>query len=285
MSRHINFNGSHIPANEPQIMADNRGFCYGDGIFETIRCLNSQPLFFSNHYHRIADSLKLINIQLPDAYTEQYFRLQINKLLQKNRLYKAARVRLSIFRNQGGFYTPANNSASFIITATEYEDEYFSLPAQGLKTGIYSEQLKPISPLSKLKTSSSLFYVLAGIWKSANKLDDCFILNQEQKIIEGLSSNLFLVKNKVLYTTTNECGCVDGTMRKTIIEIASGNNIEVKYTNGFTEKDIEVVDEILLTNAIQGVHFVSAFRNRRYYHKMGAWFINQLNELIKEELG
>jgi branched-subunit amino acid aminotransferase/4-amino-4-deoxychorismate lyase len=194
-------------------------------------------------------------------------------------------VRLSIFRNQGGFYTPANNSASFIITATEYEDEYFSLPAQGLKTGIYSEQLKPISPLSKLKTSSSLFYVLAGIWKSANKLDDCFILNQEQKIIEGLSSNLFLVKNKVLYTTTNECGCVDGTMRKTIIEIASGNNIEVKYTNGFTEKDIEVVDEILLTNAIQGVHFVSAFRNRRYYHKMGAWFINQLNELIKEELG
>jgi branched-chain amino acid aminotransferase len=46
MSRHINFNGSHIPANEPQIMADNRGFCYGDGIFETIRCLNSQPLFF-----------------------------------------------------------------------------------------------------------------------------------------------------------------------------------------------------------------------------------------------
>jgi branched-subunit amino acid aminotransferase/4-amino-4-deoxychorismate lyase len=285
MSRHINFNGSHIPANEPQIMADNRGFCYGDGIFETIRCLNSQPLFFSNHYHRIADSLKLINIQLPDAYTEQYFRLQINKLLQKNRLYKAARVRLSIFRNQGGFYTPANNSASFIITATEFEDEYFSLPAQGLKTGIYSEQLKPISPLSKLKTSSSLFYVLAGIWKSANKLDDCFILNQEQKIIEGLSSNLFLVKNKVLYTTTNECGCVDGTMRKTIIEIASGNNIEVKYTNGFTEKDIEVVDEILLTNAIQGVHFVSAFRNRRYYHKMGAWFINQLNELIKEELG
>ena len=237
MSKYICYNGDIKLANEPIIKADNRSFNYGDGVFETIRCLSSKPFFFDKHYNRLIDSLAILKISLPSEYTEEYFRHQIERLLQKNRIYKGARVRLTVFRNSGGLYTPIDKMGSYIITVSSLQEELFALPANGLRIGIYTENKKQVNPFSHLKACNSLFYIMAGIWKKENNLDDCLILNQENRIIEGLSSNIFLVKDNILFASNTSCGCVDGTMRRTIIELVS-NKLDVKQVNGFTEQSL-----------------------------------------------
>jgi branched-chain amino acid aminotransferase len=85
-----------------------------------------------------------------------------------------------------------------------------------------------------------------------------------------------------MYATSNKCGCIDGTMRKTIIKIALKLNIEVFEQEGFSEQDLLQADEVLLTNAIQGVNYVSGFKGRRYYHTFAAKLIQQLNLLLEK---
>lgn len=279
MPKYLCYQGDMVAADKPLLFADNRAFCYGDGFFETIRCANSEPLFFYRHYERILRTLALLNMQISPDFTAEYFRFQIHRLLQKNRIYKAARIRLVFFRVPGGGYAPALKGALYLITCEPLSQEKFQLPEKGLKVEVYEEIKKPINKLSALKQSSAMFYVMAGIWKNENALDDCLVMNQEDKLIEGLSSNLFMVKNQILYATTAECGCVAGTMRETILELAQNQKLPVKEVEGFGINHILEADELWLTNAIQGIRHVGAFRNRRYFHRMAEMLTHQLNKL------
>ena len=279
MSKYVCINGELRLANDKIIDQHNRSFRYGDGIIETIRCLNSKALFFDKHFSRLSASLRYLKISLPVDLNQKYFEYQIEKLLQKNRIYKGAKCRIALFRDADGIYTPTKNALGFLIEVSAIENESFVTTQTGLSIGIYSANRKPIEPISALKTSSALIYVLAGIWKQENKLDDCFILNTEGKLIEALTSNLILVKDNVLFFTTNDCGCVDGTMRRTIIEIAKESNINYSLVPGFTESHILDVDEVLLSNAVQGVNYVGAYKNRRYFNSM----TKRLNALLNQK--
>lgn len=280
MGKYLCHNGDYKFSDEAVILAENRAFNYGDGIFETIRCLSSHPLFFDKHYQRLKTSLNVLKIELPSEYNEKYFRFHINKLLQKNRIYQGARVRITFYRSTGGLYTPGNNNGEFIMEGNPIQGEKFYQPENGLKIGIYNKDLKPVNRFSHIKSCNSLFYIMAGIWKQENGLDDCLLVNQDGRIIEGLSSNLFLVKNKTIFPTTTSCGCVDGTMRKTVIDISQKIGYKVKELDGFVEDDLLVADEVFLTNAIQGIQHVAGFKERRYYHLISNRIIDELNRLI-----
>lgn len=280
MSRYLCHNGDLVLSQDAVLKADNRCFNYGDGVFETVRCVSSKPLFFDKHYLRIKQSLKILKIKLPETHTQSYFERIIYRLLQKNRLYKDARVRITFFREAGGLYTPTNSELGFVATASPLEDELFCMPDKGVHVGVYSENKKQISTFSGLKTCNSMLFVLAGIWKKEQQLDDCLIMNEDNKIIEGLSSNIFVVSDNAVYTTDGHCGCVKGTMQRTILEICEANGTNVSFTNGFTVAQLLEADEIFLTNAIQGVVSVSAFQNRRYFHKQAVEILGGLNKKV-----
>ncbi len=284
MSKYICYNGELRLSSQEQLFCDNRSFLYGDGFFETIRCLNSVPLFFSSHYYRILTSLDALEMEKSEKLSEAYLNHQIVRLLQNNRIYKGARARITFFRNSGGLYTPDDNSVSFIITVSTLSDEYFQLRESGLNVGIYSKLKKPVNELSALKTTNALFYILAGKWKKENSYDDCLLMNLEGKIIEGLSSNIFLIKDKVLFATTDDCGCVQGVMRRNVLEIANSLKIRVVLVHGFTVDNLIQADEILFTNAIQGINFVSGFQTRRYYNRVAKKLIESLNILVQKEI-
>jgi branched-chain amino acid aminotransferase len=283
MSNYLNFNGKQIKSEEPVLKHTNRVFCYGDGVFETIRCLNSEPLFFDKHYQRLRNALYHLKIELSAEYTENYFRLIIHNLLQRNRIYKGARARLAVFRNDGGLYTPTNHSSDFLLTVEPLSTENYELNHAGLHIDIYNEIQKPVNILSQFKTSSALFFVMAGLWKKEQKLDDCLILNQSGLIVESLASNIFLVKNDKLITPSVESGCVDGTMRRTILEIAVKNNIPVIETEGINENHLISANEAFVTNAVSGVQWISAYKDKRYFHTMASRLIALLNEEVNNQ--
>ena len=112
-TQYINFNGRFVEKGQPLFEASNRAFCYGDGCFETIHANGTKVQFVFEHFSRLERSLRKLQIENP--FDLDSFQEEIEKLLNKNRIYKGARVRLAVFRNAGGLYTPADNSASFII--------------------------------------------------------------------------------------------------------------------------------------------------------------------------
>jgi branched-chain amino acid aminotransferase len=284
MSKYLSYNGELILAKEFRISPDNRAFNYGDGIFETIRCLNSKPLFFAKHYQRLRNALYELQIDLPAQFSEEFFRINIHKLLQKNRIYKGARIRLNIFRSEGGLYTPMDNTAQYVMSVKALSDEEFVLNSEGITIDVFDKIRKPINSLAQFKTNNALLYVLAAKWKARMRIGDCIIKNQDGFLLEGVSSNIFCVIDKKIITPAIESGCVNGTMRATIFEIADRIKIPLVETLKLNEKVLLQADEIFFTNAIQGVVWTVSYKDRRYFHFVASKLLTELNKLVAKEI-
>lgn len=282
----INYNGKILADDQACIKLDNRAFKYGDGLFESMHAANNQIQLFDKHLKRLKSGMKILNMEIPDIFTTKSDKLQnqINTLTNKNRHYKGARIRLSVFRQDGGLYSPKSNKVSYIIENKPLKTIPYKLNEKGLLIDIYNEQLKPINLLSSIKTTNSLFFVLAGIYKQANNLDECLLLNTRGNIVEGISSNIFIVKNDKLFTPALSEGCLPGVMRQNIIELAQSKGINIEYTKPIKIEDVEKADEIFLTNAIKGIQWVVGFKQRRFYNHTSKRIMKMLNNQQFEDM-
>ena len=273
----ICFNGKMIPATSPSLFHNNRGFCYGDALFETIHANGTRIQFFTEHYRRITTHLSLLKIKPPRFFGPQNLEEAMTKLLNKNRILKGARLRLSVFRNSGGYYTPQTNESSYLITATPLEEDLYTLNKKGLKIDIFRDIHKPLNRFSNMKTANSLLYIMAGIKKSENGVDDMILVNEKGNLCEGIASNLFLVKGKEIFTPPLGDGCVEGVMRGQLIRIAAENGFFCREKS-LVENDLKEADEIFLSNAVKGITWVVAWKQKRYYKKISVMLTEALNK-------
>ncbi len=277
-SKYICNAGNFVLSDSPVLTTQNRAFRYGDGIFETMHANGTIVQFFNEHYMRLMYGIEKLQMNVPAYFTSKYTNNLIIKLLNKNKLYQGAKIRLSVFRSDGGLYTPLSNNISFIIEAEELKHAKYTLNNKGLVIDIYDEIKKSINYFSDIKSSNALLFVLAGIYKQKNNIDDCIILNQENKIVEAVSSNIFIVKNHQLYTPALTDGCIPGIMRTQIIKTALSLNYTVFDDCNIKPDELLSADEVFLTNAISGIRWVVAYKNRRYFNKTSKILINKLNE-------
>lgn len=253
----INFNGKILAADEPIFGAGNRAFRYGDGIFETIRMFDGQIPFWSYHYARLKEGASYL--QFEAFPSSDFYKKEIEKLCGKQGNH---RIRLSVFRKDGGLYTPENSETEFLIEAQTLTSSHFDLNKKGLKIGLCETIRIARHPLSNLKTINSLTYVIAGIFNAKNHLDDCILLNDAGQIAEAVSSNIFVLKNKSLLTPPLTSGCKAGTMRLIILELAKDIQLHAVETDLTIETLVEA-DEIWLSNAIQGIRWVAEFQGHQ----------------------
>ena len=276
---YICYDGEFIRNDRPLIETENRAFQYGDALFETMHGYGTSVQFLGNHLRRLVNSMKILKMEVPGYFNEEYFNNKVEGLLNKNRTFKGVRLRLTVFRKEGGLYTPVCNEISYLLESAPLEEEKFILNRRGLIIDVYPDLQKPVNILSNLKTTNSLFFIMAGIYCKENSLDDCILLNENGRLAESLSSNLFVVKGFKVYTPGLKEGCLAGTMRLTVIQILSNAGYAVNADCSLILGDLEEADEIFLTNAISGVRWVVAFRQRRYFNKTSGLVIRKLNEL------
>jgi len=200
--------------------------------------------------------------------------------LTKNKIFKGGRVRLTVFRKSGGFYSPETKEINYLIQTEHLKHDQYVLNTKGFNIDIFEEVQKPLNIFSGLKTTSSIFYVMAGIFKSDNKLDECLIINEKGNIAEGISANVFIVKEKNIYTPSLKSGCLNGVMRKKIIDIAKKEKLTVFDDVPIKLADIMTADELFFTNAITGIRWVLGFKQRRYYNKVAKQLNQKLNESV-----
>lgn len=211
----------------------------------TIRIINSKPCFVKNHFNRLIAGMKQLKMDIPKEFSVEFLEKKLVELVKENNLVGGGVARLSVFRAQGTTYLPLSNAISYIVHLRSFDNNYFELNSEGLNIGIFSEIKKPKDPFSLFKTSNALLYVMAAIHAKENNYDDCFLMNKSNELIETTSSNIFIVSNRILYTPSLENGCVAGTMRMNIINLAIENKIKV-YECSITHRNLLLADIPLL---------------------------------------
>jgi branched-chain amino acid aminotransferase len=274
--RYVNNNGTLLPADAPTILPGNRAHLYGDGVFESIRIINGRPLNLENHILRLLAGARAIHMRPSASYTTDFFEAKILELCAQSGINEGGRCRLSLDRISGGAYLPDANEATYYIEVLPYEVNHFELNARGLELDIYQEMKLQKNLLSNFKTKMGLPYVMAALYAKSKGLDDVFLTDYRGQILESSSCNFFIISNGVLYTPSLEEGCLAGTMRMQVINLALANGIKV-YESSILPQHLLAADEIFLTNAIRGINWVGGYRTKRYQNNISRKLVVLLN--------
>lgn len=275
--RYVNNNGTLLPADAPTISPGNRAHLYGDGVFESIRIINGRPLNLENHILRLLAGARAIHMRPSASYTTPFFEAKIIELCQHSGINEGGKCRLSLDRISGGAYLPDANEAIYYIEVAPYEVNHFELNARGLELDIYQEIKLQKNLLSNFKTKMGLPYVMAALYAKSKDLDDVFLTDYRGQILETSSCNFFIISNGVLYTPSLEEGCLAGTMRMQVINLALANGIKV-YESPILPQHLLAADEIFLTNAIRGINWVGGYRTKRYQNNISRKLVVLLND-------
>ena len=276
--RYICLDGDYFPIETNLFSINNRAFKYGDAIFETMYVSKRQILLFNEHIERLFFSMKQLKMEADISFNSDYISKKIISLLNANKLFIGARVRITVYRDSKGFYTPQTNNISFVIEADELLNTKYEFNTKGLHIDTYTQIKKSNNYFSGLKTTNSLLYVMAGIYKKEKKVDECVLFNEDNFVIESISSNIFIVKNNIIFTPSLDQGCINGIMRNTIIDVALSYGYSVVDEAQLKINDLRTADELFLTNAVFGVQWIMAFGGIRYYNKVSKILINELNK-------
>jgi len=269
-------NNEIISSSEVRLSITNRAFLYGDGFFETIKIFSSKAFNLVNHYSRIINSAKILDLDFNLSVSE--LEKNVNAIIRKNNIVDGS-IRITIFRDSDGKYFPNDNKSSYCIYTYNDTQACFVLNSDPLLLGVYEDNYKSVSALSSIKSLNSLLYVMASKYAKKNDFDDVLLLNSNKNIIESTNSNIFLCYGDVVYTPPISDGCVDGSMRRLIITLLKDKF--TLLTKTIIYSDVVECEELFLSNAISGVRWVGSFGDKEFVKKdVSSYLINALNKLI-----
>ncbi len=272
----INFDGNILPADQLVFSINNRAFRYGDGLFESMRYMKGELRFPDLHMERIRKGMKLLKFDNYSQIDTWFIREKAEELIRRNKTGQDARLRLTVFRDAGGLYSPTANKMAYVLESQKLEESQYTINAKGLIIDVFDEIPKPVNILSNLKTCNALIYVLAGIFKNQNDLDEVLVLNQNGFLCESMSSNVFVVYDRKLYTPALNEGCIAGVMRQVVMRLAKENGIELVEAQ-INPEILNEADEVFLTNAGRGIQWVMGYNNKRYFNEVSRFLNEKLN--------
>jgi branched-chain amino acid aminotransferase len=273
-SLYINYNGKIINSEEAVITANSRGFRYGDGLFETMRLEDGEVTLHNYHFERLFHGLSVLKFQLPSSFTPLFLYESIQHLCMKNK-HANARIRLMVFRGDGGVFDPVNHHPNYIIQTWELPAGKLSLNENGLDIGIYKDAVKSIDILSNLKNNNYLPYIMAALHAKENKWNDSIVLNNEGRICDSSIANIFMLKNEEVFTPSLSEGCVAGVMRRFLLEKLPTIGYKIQEIK-IEINDLLTADEIWLTNAVYKLKWVKSFNDKNFGNKVALNIFSKL---------
>jgi branched-chain amino acid aminotransferase len=261
----LNYNGDLINENEFSVSVNNRGFKYGDSIFETVSVINNKVVFWEDHYFRLMASMRMLRMEIPLKFTLEFIEQEILKTILSQLEDKKVRVRLSVYRKDGGLYTPKTNEVDYLIEVSENTYQTKKVYQIDLFKDFYNYS----GLLSTVKTTNRMLNTLASIYMQENELDNCVLLNENKGIVEATNANIFVVKGNEIKTPALEEGCIKGIVRKKMIEILEKNENFTLIETSISPFEMQKADEIFLTNSIIGIQPVTKYRKKEFKTEVG----------------
>jgi branched-chain amino acid aminotransferase len=278
----INFNGNILEDSNANLAVTNRGFAYGDALFETLKVVHGKILFWEDHYFRLMASMRIIRMEIPMEFTLEHLEEEILKLVKSNNSQdKTVRVKLTVFRNEGGLYTPSTNNISYIISFKEIDNHFYQISEDEYVVDLYKDHYISPSLLSTLKSNNRLINIIGGVYAKENNLNNCLLLNTDKQVVEALNANLFLVKGNVIKTPPLSSGCLKGVLRKQLIEIINLIPDLVIEESPISPFELQKADELFLTNVITGIQPISQYRKKKFDNKVAKELLAKLNVKVR----
>jgi len=278
----VNTNGNILNKANASLPVNNRGFNYGDAVFETIKVSHSKILFWEDHYFRLMASMRILRMEIPMSFTLEFLENEILKLVEHNNQLKVSvRVKLIVFRDSEGLYTPNTNEVSFLISSKTLQNDFYELNDNEYRVDLYKDHYISPSLLSTIKSNNRLINVIGGIYANENGLQNCLLLNTDKYVVEALNSNIFLVKGQIVKTPPLTDGCIKGVMRKQIIEIIK---LMPEYTieeASISPFELQKADELFLTNIISGIQPITNYRKKQFTIDFSKNLLAKLNVKVR----
>lgn len=275
----INFNGT-IVSNDANLLTQNRAFLFGDAVFETVKIVNDKILFLEDHYFRLMSSMRVVRMEIPMNFTMEYFEEQILALATAKQSALSARARITVYRNDGGYYLPQNNTVSFLINVESLDNTLYSLNHKEYVVDLYTDFYVTKQLLSSIKTTNKIINITGSIFANENGLDNCLLLNDSKNVIEALQGNIFMLKGNILVTPPVSEGCLNGVMRRQILALARKiENLEV-LEEVISPFDLQKADELFITNVIKGIQPITKYRKKDFSTNLATLLVQKLNESI-----
>jgi branched-chain amino acid aminotransferase len=280
LNKYICKNGEFIKASEPCLFPNNRAFRYGDSLCENIHACSTEPQFLSFHLERLAANMEFLSMTVPAILHTSAISQLIVRLLNKNRIFGGAGIRLHVYREcEQEDFIPSGNGVSFLIESYELNSNKYDLNDRGLNVEICSTYTKDAAQMAHLYQANAMLYLLAGMDCRSKNMDDMILLNSAGRMVETIGANLFLVSGNSIFTPSLSLGCIPGVMRKILLNLAIESGYRVNDQSNLTPAALNDAEEIFLTNAITGIRWVGAFRQIRYFKKTAKLLTSRLNEL------
>ncbi|WP_423128882.1 aminotransferase class IV [Gaoshiqia sp. Z1-71] len=239
---------------------------------DSVRTIRNQFMFWDEHLDLINRQSELFRLSPPLFLSNKGKELkrQLERMLVKNKLFKSARIDLFFFRKKQQWSYWARTSE---IEATDYE-----LNREGISLACSGQPAKAISPLSALPIGSELYWKI--LRSAALPNTELILCNTNQTIVEAAERNIFMVSGNTVSTPSAATGVYLNPARTLIRQLCDGEGLVFHEADQLTTDDLLHADEIFLAGDVQGIEWVKAFEQKRYFNKT----IRRINDAFNREL-
>ncbi len=273
----FNFNGKLLNEEDKILNAKNRGLQWGDSVYEELRVVSGEVIFLEEHYLRLMSSMRILRMEIPMNFTMEFMEEEILKAVSKEDLKITKRVKFTVFRNDENDDALANNSISYFITTSILPNSFYMLEDKEYEVELFKDYFKNASMLSNLDTTNKILNVVGRIYAQENDYQDCLVLNEQKQVVESLQGNIFLIQKNVIKTPPLTDGCLNGVLRRKLIEIISKLEDYELQELSISPFELQKADELFTINAIDGITSITKYRKKVYSNSVAKNLIGKLN--------
>lgn len=271
-------NGEYLPLDKAQISPLDRGFIFGDGVYEVLWVLNGYIFYLEPHIQRLNQSLKQIGMEAPHSLEE--WQAILNTLMEKNEQGNFS-LYLQVTR---GTYPIRKPEFPDITIPTVFIACFPHTPVSKaeFRKGFKARSVSDIRwKYCDIKTTARQAYVLMLQEVKKQGADEGIII-REGLALEGTASNFFIAKDGILMTPPKSDALLSGIVRDVVIALARKNNIQVLEQN-ISETDLEFADELWTTSSVRGIYPIVEYNGRTLGLGVPGPFWERIWDLYDEE--
>lgn len=291
MSKIIYINGSFSEADKARVSPFNRGLLYGDGFFETMRSYDGKIFALNEHYERLSSTANFLKIPVP--FSREALRNILMQLLNMNLLGDSdSRIRITLMRGEGGagLFPDESADAEVVISADAVPKDIEKIQTKGVKLSLIDKiTIDHGSPLVSHKTVNYMPGILGLMEVRKKGGDEGLFVNNDGKVAEGITSNIFAVKNGIVSTPPVSAGILAGITRRIALKVARMSGIAVEEKDMTTE-EIFSAEELFITSSVREIVPVISFEGKSYIagpitKRMQAEYKKYVKHVLEKEAG
>lgn len=260
---HVSINGRSLPEEDACLSPLDRGFLYGDGLFETVKATGKRVYFLERHLARMEEGARFLRIPFPGDLD---FSVIIRELLEKNGIHGEASVKICLTRGRHAgslsLYTPSSPTVVVLVAPRTPPS-----PAdweKGLSVTVEREiKQNPSSGLCAIKSLNYLFYLLVRTRAQEEGFEEAILTNGAREICECTTSNVFFFRKGRLETPSASCGLLPGVLRQALVECMKRAGEPVREVR-LTPEGLLSCEEIFVTNSLLEVFPVGRVDDEAY---------------------